>query len=78
MRHRRLLQESAWTTDSSPVVTIMKIVDGLIGQSVELAGLGVTLDFLIEARGVERLEPRAKFGELVRRPAWRRLFRGLQ
>ena len=56
----------------------MKIVDGLIGQSVELAGLGVTLDFLIEARGVERLEPRAKFGELVRRPAWRRLFRGLQ
>src|ERR1700682_1824528 len=44
---------------------IAQVVDGLIGEAVELAGLGVTLDLAIEAIGLERLEPSAEFRVLV-------------
>ena len=38
-----------------------------IGELVELAGLGVTLDLAVEARRTERFEPGAKFRVLVGR-----------
>ena len=44
-----------------------EVGDGLIGEMVEFAGLGITLDFPIEARGIDRLEPFAEFRELVGR-----------
>jgi hypothetical protein len=48
---------------------IAQIVDGLIGEPVEFAGLGVTLDLAIEAVGLERLEPDEEFRVLVGRQA---------
>ena len=42
-------------------------VERLIRQLVELAGLGVSPDLLIESYGVELLEPIPKSGELVGR-----------
>lgn len=47
--------------------TLGVIGKGLLGQAVEPAGLGVALDLVIEARGIERLEPVAEFREFVRR-----------
>jgi len=44
-----------------------KIVQRLIGQAIKPPFLGVALDLLIEARGVELLEPGAKLRELIRR-----------
>ncbi len=44
-----------------------KIGKRLVGEAIEFAGLSVALDLLIEARGVECLEPVAKSGELVGR-----------
>ncbi len=46
---------------------LAEIGEGLFGEPVELASLGVALDLLIEARGIERLEPVAEFRELVGR-----------
>jgi hypothetical protein len=47
----------------------VEIVNGLIGELVELAGLGVTFDLEIEAIGFERLEPSTEFRVLVGRQA---------
>jgi hypothetical protein len=47
----------------------VEIVDGLIGEPVGLAGLGVTLGLAIEAIGLKRLEPGAEFRVLVGRQA---------
>jgi len=47
--------------------TLAEIGEGLFGEAVELAGLGVALDLVIEAPGIERLEPVAEFREFVRR-----------
>jgi vacuolar-type H+-ATPase catalytic subunit A/Vma1 len=46
---------------------LAKISEGLFGEPVELTGLDVTFDLLIEARGIERLEPVAEFRELIGR-----------
>ena len=48
-------------------MTFAKLLEGLIGHPVELARFGVTLDLLIEACGVELLEPDAEFRKLLRR-----------
>jgi hypothetical protein len=48
---------------------IAQIVDGLIGEAVELAGLGVSLDLAIQAVGLECLESSAEFRVLVGRQA---------
>jgi hypothetical protein len=45
----------------------MEIREGLLGQPVELAGLDVVLDLLVEARAIERRKPVAELGELIRR-----------
>ena len=42
-----------------------EVVDGLVGEMIELARLGVALDLLVEARGVERIEPVAELRELI-------------
>ena len=53
-----------------PAMTIKKALaeftEFLIGQPVELARFGITLDLLIEAHGVKFLEPDAEFRKLVR------------
>ncbi len=43
------------------------ITQGLIGQSVQLPGLGVLLDLSIPRGGVEFVKPAAEIGELLRR-----------
>jgi len=45
------------------------IVDRLIGEPVELAGLGIAFDLAIETIRFECLEPGAKFGVLLGRQA---------
>jgi len=47
----------------------------LVGEAIELAGLGVTLDLAIEALGLELPEPRAKFRLLIGRQAGDGLFK---
>jgi addiction module HigA family antidote len=44
-----------------------EIGEGLLCETVEPASLGIALDLLIEARGIERLEPFAEFCELAGR-----------
>lgn len=44
-----------------------QIVDGRLGEAVEPARPGVALDLVVEARGVERLEPGAEAREVVGR-----------
>jgi hypothetical protein len=46
---------------------LAKVGEGLLGETIELASLGIALDLAIEARAVERIEPIAEFGELVGR-----------
>lgn len=48
--------------------------ESLFGQAIEPAGLGVALDLLIEARGIERLEPVGEICELVGRQVGDGLF----
>jgi len=55
-------------TAESPYA-IVQIVDGLIAEQVEFAGLNVTLDLTVEAIGLERLEPGAELRVLVGRQA---------
>jgi hypothetical protein len=52
-----------------------EIAHGSIGQLIYLAGFGVTLDLLIELRGVELLEPIPELRKLVGRQLSNRFFK---
>ena len=45
----------------------LSVAWAVIREAIKPAGLGIALEFLIEARGIERLEPVAEFRELVGR-----------
>ena len=50
------------------------IVDGLLGEAVEPAGLDVTLNLLIEAHGVKLVEPSEEARKVVGRQLGDRVF----
>ncbi|HEX5863203.1 MAG TPA: hypothetical protein VF014_02900 [Casimicrobiaceae bacterium] len=46
----------------------------MIGEGIELAALGITLDLFVEPRAIERCEPGAEFLQLIGREPRHGLF----
>jgi hypothetical protein len=57
---------TGWRNASQfPRATCLEVRNRLLGQPIEFAGFGISLDLLVEMRRLELLEPSAKLLELI-------------